>query len=333
MLPRARFPCFTSRGRRGALLPDQIPPEVSDRPRWLTPTELDVLADAEPDGWVLDGIFPRSDVALVVGRPEAGKTRWLCAMTIAVAAGLPFVGKETTQGKVAWIYLEHRWKNIRNALRCAATSQGIADWRTLPIIVLAATRRKVDEFWMQEIAETLDAENVSVIILDSLRRAFKHREGESDQVAESMGVLALLTSSNKRLAIGIHHTTKSGKDIRGSDEFRAASESVVILERPKKSPALTIEADHHAAPETQWLLTVDESDDHLNYLPRIAKAKRTKEQAPDIEAIVLQLRSEQPSATATAIAKASGVNKQVALATIARLKLTGAWDQNEGSSP
>ena len=65
------------------------------------------LAESEASGWLLEGIIPAAGTSLVVGRAFAGKTRFLCGLTMAMVTGQSLAGRAVKKGGVIWAYLEH----------------------------------------------------------------------------------------------------------------------------------------------------------------------------------------------------------------------------------
>src|SRR5690242_16929130 len=72
----------------------------------FTPQMLrDEIAKEQPR-FVIDGFVAERSVNLLVGDNGIGKTPFLMAMGMAVAAGQPFLGKAVTQGRVLYLDAE-----------------------------------------------------------------------------------------------------------------------------------------------------------------------------------------------------------------------------------
>lgn len=234
------------------------------------------LAEQEPDGWLLDHIFPRAGPCLLVGRPTAGKSRFLSALSVCVASGTPLAGRRVESGPVVWIYLEHMRRTLVNGLDAAAAGLEIAAWDQLPIRfvhVPGDVWTPSDDMLARTIA-AIDAAGAALVVVDSLRRAGTHRENASEEVAGTMRWLAALSSGNRRTVVGIHHTTKDGRSVRGSEEFEAAADSTVFLSRAKDDDSVPTEvfARHHGAAPVDWTLRVEHSDSLLRYIPAKTEA-------------------------------------------------------------
>lgn len=72
-------------------------------PKQYTPEDLQALPDI-PCHWVVQDFLrtSRKRVSLILGSPEAGKSTIAKQLSIAVAQGTPFLGRETDQGKVIY---------------------------------------------------------------------------------------------------------------------------------------------------------------------------------------------------------------------------------------
>ena len=89
-----------------------VPHDVKDwtavRQRWAarTPTELRIRCE-ELGGreWLVDGLFPARSLGIVVGASGLGKSPLLYQLSLCVASGRPFLGRDVRQGRV--LYLDH----------------------------------------------------------------------------------------------------------------------------------------------------------------------------------------------------------------------------------
>lgn len=266
------------------------------------PPEFRLEALKEPSGWLLTGILPISGTAIVAGTPIAGKTRFLAALSVCCASGTPFCGRDVHQGGVLWIHLEHKKQNLLAHLDAASAGLGVP-WEGLPIHFLNTDLYawQMGDSYLEALAVLADQLGVSVIILDSLRRAGDHKEAASEDVAILMARLTLLTAGNTRLVIGIHHTTKSGKTIRGSGDFEGASDSTVILSReddPSDETPTTLSPRHHNAANEEWTFQVEHRDGWLSYTVDDAqKEPATQRKTPkprSPEDVILGLLSKEP---------------------------------------
>ncbi len=69
---------------------DLFLPIMVDGPKW----DID---------WLVEGLIPKSYLVMLAAPPKSGKTCFATALALAVAAGVPFAGRQTNQCAVLWI--------------------------------------------------------------------------------------------------------------------------------------------------------------------------------------------------------------------------------------
>ncbi|MBI4340461.1 MAG: AAA family ATPase [Chloroflexi bacterium] len=72
----------------------------------LTPLSLAGLPSPPPRAWVIDGLLPAERIGLLFGTWGAIKSTLAAFIAVSVAAGLPFLGRATCQGRVLWLDYE-----------------------------------------------------------------------------------------------------------------------------------------------------------------------------------------------------------------------------------
>jgi hypothetical protein len=85
-------------GSTGILIPEPVP--LADRFGIRTPQELKVRA-AELGGteYIIEGLFPKQSLSLVVGDSGLGKSALLYQAALSVASGEPFLEKNGESGR------------------------------------------------------------------------------------------------------------------------------------------------------------------------------------------------------------------------------------------
>ena len=275
------------------------------------------LAESEASGWLLEGIIPAAGTSLVVGRAFAGKTRFLCGLTMAMVTGQSLAGRAVKKGGVIWAYLEHSHRNLNADILEAAAGFGVDVSDDLPFRLLRLGTNKWtwdDDFQAPLMAMAAEF-SPSLIIIDSLRRTGEHRESNSDDVGPLTDHLTALTAGNTRAVIGIHHVNARG-GVRGSTDFQCGTGSTIFLEK-RSEGAITVEAMHHGGAPVKWPLVIDTTDGILSYTPEHQKAA-TKRDAPPIDAMILAVLRSGPT-TEPKIRDAVHKQNAVVRAALARL--------------
>lgn len=228
---------------------------------FLSLAEMRVRASAEPKGWLLENIIPAAGVTLLVAPAYAGKSRWLAAVSVAVATGQPFCGRTTKQGRVLWLYLEHRITDLVENLDGAMRGLGVTADPDIGLMDLPRGFDLESTAQLAPIVALIEQSNPILVIVDSLRRAGSHEENDSDDVKAVCARLDRM-AGNRLAVVGIQHSGLDGYRPRGSGDWEAGTDSCINL-RPdfKKPDRLTVKTRHHSAGPDTLLLTVNHSKD------------------------------------------------------------------------
>lgn len=223
------------------------------------------LAAREPDGWVVDGLLPANGTAMVIGAQFAGKSSMLAGISAAVAAGVPFAGRDTQQGPVVWVYQDRgSVRAFHENLAAAVRGLGYEPNDDFPIHVISPTGWTLDnDSHIEWLREYLDGVAARMVVLDALRRMSAFDENRSQETTEVARRIGMLTSNCNRLAVPVHHVGKDGKT-RGSTDLEAASESVVRVDSSKDG-CINARARHHGAAEFHTRLRIERDGEGVRF--------------------------------------------------------------------
>jgi hypothetical protein len=183
-----------------ALLPKRNISTLGKRNASLNRDELATEVHASPTH-VIENFIPANTVSLFAGDSGIGKSPFLVQMGIAVAAGIPFLGANTTPGGVLLVDYENGTNTLLRFLDSIAPYMGLAksppDFRiyhqaespeavqreimlTKPKLVLIDALRGYDSSMedknteagkkLNELLHFAEAENVSIVLLHHLRK-------------------------------------------------------------------------------------------------------------------------------------------------------------------
>ncbi len=71
----------------------------------------------EPIRWLVEDLLAAGSLTMLSAPPKAGKSTFARAMTMSVATGTPFLGKEVQQGSVLLLAIEELERNVKTAYR------------------------------------------------------------------------------------------------------------------------------------------------------------------------------------------------------------------------
>lgn len=202
---------------------------ASLKSRLLTPTGLRSLPDPKP---LIDNVLDQGTIALLYGKWASSKSfialDWACS----VAAGKPWQGRDTQQARVLYVVAEgaagfagrlDSWE--------AGWHEEIEDgWmRFLPMPVNLMTRE------VDVLAQLIEEGGYGFIVLDTLARCMvggdENSARDAGMVVDAMTQLMYATPDRRGVVLGVHHTGKDGKTLRGSSAFESGADTVYFTER------------------------------------------------------------------------------------------------------
>jgi DNA-binding transcriptional ArsR family regulator len=196
----------------------------SSRPvpeRKFQPVRVDALMQKEfpKQKFIVDGLIPVG-LCMIAGAPKLGKSWATLDLALSVAAGRPFLGRETTQGAVLYLGLEDQERRLQDRLRLMGPDM---DWTDLPLDVATAIEA-VDDGGFELIEEWLrGAENPRLVVVDVWGR-FSSREStaknEYERLTHTLQPLQALAHTYGVTLMLVHHTRKTGgENSGGGDPF------------------------------------------------------------------------------------------------------------------
>lgn len=224
------------------------------------------LAAAQPTGWLVERVIPRSGITMVAGSPRAGKSTLALGVGVHVAAGRAVLGREVDAGRIAIAYEDRT--DVAHPLEIIdAVATGIgctADELPIRLVRIGPDRAGWsldDDDHVAELRVALDAEDVRLVVVDSLRRVTRADEDDAGEMSAAMARLSALTSSGQRAAIAIHHAGHGQSRPRGSSDIMAAIESQIVASRDGET--VSLELEHHRAGDETIRARITRSDDAI----------------------------------------------------------------------
>jgi hypothetical protein len=199
-------------------------------PRFHTYEADEALAPLPPMQWVIDQLFSRGSLSLLVGAPGSFKTYIALIMAICVALGKSFLNMATTQGGVLLIDEEsgesRTKRRIREVMQGMGAGMGVPfAWTSLACLNL----REVAE--VTELSMLIDLKKPVLVIIDAL--ADVAPGADENSVRDMIPVMLALRSlaDKKQVAIlVIHHANKMG-GYRGSTAISGAVDLMLMVEK------------------------------------------------------------------------------------------------------
>ena len=183
-------------------------------------------------GWIIKGMLPRADLAVLFGESGSGKTFMILDMVLAVARGIEWRNLRTKQGRVVYIAAEGSG-GVRNRLDAYA-QQNEVDLDSLPFGVIHESPNFLITKDAVDVARAIKAwGGADIIVVDTLAQV---TPGANENGAEDMGKALSHCKKLARVAgalvILVHHSGKdSSKGSRGWSGLRAAADAEIEVVR------------------------------------------------------------------------------------------------------
>lgn len=217
--------------------------------------------------WLVEHLWAEQAVGIIGGEPKCCKSFLALSLAVAVAAGVPCLGKFHTakRAKVLIYPAEDCASIVRNRLLGIAHAHGL-QLDSIPLFVATCAQLRLDiKSDRLKLRNTVDKLRPKLIILDPFVRLHNIDENDSGQVAAILAHLRNLQRSFGSAVALVHHAKKgaanarAGQSLRGSSEFHAWGDSNIYLRRSADNN-ISLTTEHRAHPPTETLTLSLQSD-------------------------------------------------------------------------
>ena len=211
---------------------------------------LDEPEETQP--WLVDRIVAAGGLVLVVASPKVGKSTLMRTLTLAVARGMTWLGRETAQGAVLYWCLEDLRSEVRRHYvamgACASDPVHLIFDRAPPGNAIAVLRR-----YVESVAPRL-------VVVDPLFRLLRvHDASDYARVTRAFDPLIELARTSGGALAFTHHERKSGgtdgAETLGSQAIFGSVDNAVFLSRSGDTRTIRtqVRVGEDMAPTRIWL--------------------------------------------------------------------------------
>ena len=178
-----------------------------------------------PGDWLIKGIVPDADLAILFGASGSGKTFVALDMAFAIARGVMWRGRRVKQGRVVIIAAEGAG-GLGKRAKAYAKHHGI-DLNSVDLHVIPAAPNFLHEDDIAEVLASIKAlGDVAMVVVDTLAQV---TPGANENGAEDMGRalanLRLIRETVGAVVMAVHHAGKdASKGSRGWSGIKAAAD-------------------------------------------------------------------------------------------------------------
>lgn len=203
-----------------------------------------------PPAELVEGLLHRGSKLVLGGGSKTFKTWTLLDLAVAVATGEPWLGFNTSKGKVCFVNLEVQLAFIQRRIAAVARDKGVTlapgQMELWNLRGHAASYQQL----VPQIIERVKDNAYSLIILDPIYKLYgSANENAANEVAQLLNAVeSLAVTSNAAVAFGAHYSkgNQAGKEaidrISGSGVFARDPDTILGFTKHEQDDAFTVEA-------------------------------------------------------------------------------------------
>jgi hypothetical protein len=193
----------------------------------LWPAQVDrICADETQARFLIQDFLPAKSIAIVAGESTLGKSPLICQLGLCVAAGVPFLGMPTEQGRVLYFDLENSILDCKSMRDSLVRFLGINE---APQDFLLKPQPPAD------LEKLLDQVKPKLVVIDSLR-AFRPDVTERNRIAgEWLMDIRKLSRKYECTFLIVHHLRKPSKDAPTTSDLESSNVAgwLLAMEGPR----------------------------------------------------------------------------------------------------
>lgn len=170
--------------------------------------QLERIHAAGAQRYLVAGMLPLRATAMIVGDSGIGKSALLCQLGLCVAAGIPFFGHTTTQGRVLFFDYEN---NIEEAHKMARTIAEFLGLSGVPKDFISWNAHDAPMGWdnSTSLFSMIREIRPKLAIIDTLSKAFPEVEEKNSDASTLLTHLTALVSQIEGDILASHHFKKN----------------------------------------------------------------------------------------------------------------------------
>jgi hypothetical protein len=225
--------------------------------------------------WLVSSLWARAGVGILGGAPKCCKSWLALEMALAVASGEPCLGffDIGDAGGVLLYMAEDAAPVVKTRLEGICRHRGL-DLAALPVHLIIAPALRLDrDHDQRRLRDAVAKYAPRLLVLDPFVRLHRIDENDAGQVSALLGYLRELQRAHDVAVLVVHHARKNGpvgnagQSLRGSGDFFAWADSLLLLRRHRGQLLLSVEHRAAPAPPPIGLALQGDGDPHLNVLP------------------------------------------------------------------
>lgn len=177
-----------------------------ETPKRFKPIPWEEFANHSVGEWIIKGILPRGELAVIYGAPSSGKTFATLDMVMSIARGIEWQGKRVKQGRVVYICAE-KANGFRKRIKAYEIRHKLTA-QPVPFEVIADSPNFLTDTDSKAIIAQMG--KADVVVVDTFARTMPGgNENSGEHVGMAIAQCKAIHKATGAIIILIHH---SGKD-------------------------------------------------------------------------------------------------------------------------
>lgn len=172
---------------------------------------------------------------MVWGKPKSGKTFWVLDLCVRIAAGIPYRGREVTQGTVIYCTFEGAWLFPPRA-RAAAIALGVES-ADVPFFYVPDRSILKKVGGADQLIESIKQAGVvpSLVVFDTVNRSLEGSESSDEDMSHYIRCIEDVNQAFTCASILVHHCGVAGDRPRGHTSLTGTCAAQICIERASKA--------------------------------------------------------------------------------------------------
>jgi AAA domain-containing protein len=191
----------------------------------LWPAEVDrICAEEARTQFLIEDFLPATTLAIAAGESTIGKSALICQLGLCVAAGQPFLGMPTAQGRVLYFDLENSLLDCKRMRDSLMRHLGLPD--APPDFLLVPSPP-------EHLERVLDGVGPKLVVIDSLRSFRPDVTDKNRNAGEWIKDIRRMSRKCKCAFLIVHHLRKPGENVPSPLKDSTVSDWLQAMEGPR----------------------------------------------------------------------------------------------------
>lgn len=187
----------------------------------------EALEPLGPERWLVEGLFRKPSVNLLVGEAGSKKTYAMLDLAVSAAMGEAWLGRAVNWARVLWMDEENGHERMLRRLGQVMRGKGATEDIFFETATMSGLDLRLGADW-QILADFVKQEDMEFLVIDSLTGVMPGGDDSRMQhLAALFGGLRKLAERFQMTVLVIHHTNKMGV-YRGSSHMRGAVDMMLM---------------------------------------------------------------------------------------------------------